>query len=46
MWYICNKTLVLNIICNNCDSHDQKIFKLEVSVEILKVLGLINNIKE
>ena len=40
------KILVLSIICSKCKSEDEKIFKQEESIEILKVLGLINNIEE
>ena len=39
------KTLVLSIIYNKCDSNDENIFKEEESIEISKVLALINNIK-
>ena len=41
--YICDKTLFLSSICNNCGSEDKKIFKVEESIRILKILGLINN---
>ena len=37
-------TLVLSIICSNCQSKDKKIFKEEESIKILKILGLIKNI--
>ena len=38
----CNKdTLSLSFICHNCGSYDEKIFKVEESIEILKILGLI-----
>ena len=40
------KTLVLSIICSKCKNEDQKIFKKEESIEILKILGLINNVEE
>ena len=39
--YIFEKTLVLSITCSN---EDEKVFKEEKSVEILKLLGLIENI--
>ena len=39
--YICYKTVLLSIICNKCGSEDEKIFKEEESIEILKILGLI-----
>ena len=40
------KTLVLYIICSKCKNEDEKIFKKDESIEILKTLGLINNIEE
>ena len=44
--YICNKTLLLSSICNKCGKEDEKIFKEEESIEIWKILGLINNIEK
>ena len=44
--YIFNKMLVLSVICDKCASNDKKIFKEEESIEILKTLSLINNMKE
>ena len=44
--YLLEKILVLSIICSKCKSEAEKIFKQEESIEILKVLGLINNIEE
>ena len=38
--YICYKTLLLGSNCNKCGSEDEKIFKEEESIEILKSLGL------
>ena len=38
------KTLVLSIICSKCKNEDEKIVKEEESIEILKFLGLIENI--
>ena len=38
-------TLVLSIISSECKNEDKKIFKEEESFEILKILGLIQNIK-
>ena len=38
---ILEKTLVLSIICGKCKNEDEKIFKEEESIEILKILGLI-----
>ena len=42
--YILKKELVLSIICSKCKNKDEKIFKEEESIEILKILGLIENI--
>ena len=42
--YLLEKTLVLSIICRKCQSEDEKIFKKEDSIDILKILGLIENI--
>ena len=44
--YIFDKTLVLYIICDKCGSKDEEIFKEEKSIEMLKVLSLINNMKK
>ena len=44
--YICNKALLLSSICKKGESEDEKIFKEEESIEMLKILGLINNIEE
>ena len=41
---ILEKTLVLSIICSKCKNEDEKIFKEEESIEIIKILGLIENI--
>ena len=41
---ILEKTLVLSIICSNFKNEDEKIFKEEESVEILKIIGLIVHI--
>ena len=38
------KTLVLSIVCSKCKNEDEKRFKEEESIEILKILGLIENI--
>ena len=40
------KTLVLSFICSKCDNEDEKIIENDESIEILKVLGLINNIED
>ena len=42
--YFFEKTLVLSIICSKCKNDDEKVFKEEESIEILKILGLIENI--
>ena len=44
MSYLLEKTLVLSIICSKCKNEDEKIFKEEESIEILKILGLIEKI--
>ena len=41
--YILEKALVLSIICGKCKNEDEKIFKEKRSVEISKILGLIEN---
>ena len=38
--YIFKKRLVFSIICCKCKNDDEKIFKKEESIEILKTLGL------
>ena len=38
------KTLVLPIICSKCKNEDEKLLKEEEVTEILKILGLIENI--
>ena len=43
--YNFEKTLVFPVICSKCNNEDEKIFKEEESVEILKNLGLIKNIQ-
>ena len=35
------KILVLSIICRKCKNKDEKIFKEEELIEMLKILGLI-----
>ena len=44
--YICDETLLLSGICDNCGNKDEEIFKERESIEILKILGLINNLQE
>ena len=41
--YICDKALLLSSICDKCGGEKKKIFKKEESIEILKILYLINN---
>ena len=41
--YFSEKALVLSIICSKCKNEDEKIFKEEESIEILKNLGLFQN---
>ena len=42
--YLVEKTLAISIICSKCKNEDEKLFKEEESIEILKILGLIENI--
>ena len=42
--YIFEKTLVIYIICNKCGNEDEKIFKEEESIDLLKILSSIKNI--
>ena len=44
--YIFKKSLSLSIVYSKCGHEYEKIFKEEESTEILKILGLINNIEE
>ena len=37
------KNLVLSVVCSNCKKEDEKIFKEEESIELLKILGLITD---
>ena len=46
IWYLWEKALALSIICSKCKNEDEKIFKEEESIEILKIFGLIHNIEE
>ena len=43
--YQLEKTLFLSIICSKCKNEDERTFKTEESIEVLKVLGLTENIK-
>ena len=42
--YLLEKTLVLSVICSECNNEDKILFKEQESIEILKILGLIENI--
>ena len=42
--YLLEKTLVLAIICSKYKNGDEKMLREEESIEILKILGLIENI--
>ena len=42
--YLLEKTLVLSIICSKSKNENEKLFKEEEPIEILKILGLIENI--
>ena len=44
--YLLDKSLDLSVICSKCKNEDEKLFKEEESIEILKFFGLINNIEE
>ena len=41
--YLLENTLALSVICSNWKNKDEKIFKVEQSIEILKIIGLIEN---
>ena len=38
------KALVISTVCSKFENEDEKIFKEEESVEILKIIGLFTNI--
>ena len=42
--YLSEKKIVLSVICSKCMKKDEKLFKEEESIEMLKMLGLIENI--
>ena len=44
--YLLEKTLVLSITCSNHKNENKKMFQEEQSIEIVEILGLINNIEE
>ena len=46
MSYIFKKALSLSIVCSKCGHKYENIFKEEESIEILKILGVIDNIDE
>ena len=46
MSYVFKKTLSLSIVYSRCGHDYEKIFKEEESIEILKIIGLINKIEE
>ena len=46
MSYLLEKTLVLSIICSKYKKEDEKIFKEEESIQILKIIGLNNYIEQ
>ena len=37
------KILLLSIICSKCKNKEEKLFKEEDSIEVLKIIGLIEN---
>ena len=42
--YFLEKALVLSIICSKCRNDDEKLFKDKESIEILKIIDLIEDI--
>ena len=42
--FLLQKALALSIFCSKCKNKYEKLFKDEESTEILKILGLIENI--
>ena len=42
--YVFGRIVILPIICGKCQNEDEKIFKEQESIEILKILDLIENI--
>ena len=44
--YVFKKAWTLSIVYSKCGHEYKKISKEEKSIEILKILGLVNNIKE
>ena len=41
MSYLLENTSFLSLICSKCKNEDEKIFKEEDLIEILKILGLV-----
>ena len=41
--YLLEETLVFSIICSKCKNEEEKLFKEEKSIEIIKIVGLIEN---
>ena len=44
--YILDKILVFSIIFDKCGNNNEKLFKEEESIEIIKSFGLINNMND
>ena len=42
--HLLEKTLVLSITCSKCKNENEKIFKEEETIKILKILCVIENI--
>ena len=42
--YLLKRALILSIICSKCKNEDEKIFKEKELTEVLKILGLNENI--
>ena len=42
--YFLEKALVVSTICIKCNNEDEKLFQKKESIQILKILGLIENI--
>ena len=42
-YHIFSKKIILSIILSKCGNEDERIFKEEESIEILKILGLIKD---
>ena len=44
--YLLEKTLVLSLIFNKCQNKDEKLFKEEESIEIMKIHNYLKNTSE